>query len=75
MLDGFKKFIMRGNVIDLAVGVIIGAAWLQRDLRCDSLAPPGFGVRYSVWRRRPSAPLAAPAAECPRRARALRKTC
>ena len=27
MLDGFKKFIMRGNVIDLAVGVIIGAAF------------------------------------------------
>ena len=23
----FKKFIMRGNVIDLAVGVIIGAAF------------------------------------------------
>ena len=27
MLDGFKKFIMRGNVIDLAVGVIIGNAF------------------------------------------------
>ena len=27
MLEDFKKFAMRGNVIDLAVGVIIGAAF------------------------------------------------
>ncbi len=27
MLQGFKEFIMRGNVIDLAVGVVIGAAF------------------------------------------------
>ena len=27
MLEEFKKFVMRGNVIDLAVGVIIGAAF------------------------------------------------
>ena len=27
MLEEFKKFAMRGNVIDLAVGVIIGAAF------------------------------------------------
>ena len=27
MLDDFKKFVMRGNVVDLAVGVIIGAAF------------------------------------------------
>ena len=27
MLKEFKQFIMRGNVIDLAVGVIIGAAF------------------------------------------------
>jgi large conductance mechanosensitive channel len=27
MLDGFKQFVLRGNVIDLAVGVIIGAAF------------------------------------------------
>lgn len=27
MLKGFKEFIMRGNVIDLAVGVVIGAAF------------------------------------------------
>lgn len=29
MFDGFKKFIMRGNVIDLAVAVVIGAAFTQ----------------------------------------------
>ncbi len=27
MLKGFKEFILRGNVVDLAVGVLIGAAF------------------------------------------------
>jgi large conductance mechanosensitive channel len=27
MIDGFKKFILRGNVVDMAVGVVIGAAF------------------------------------------------
>jgi large conductance mechanosensitive channel len=27
MLKGFKQFILRGNVIDMAVGVVIGAAF------------------------------------------------
>jgi large conductance mechanosensitive channel len=27
MLNGFKQFILRGNVVDLAVGVVIGAAF------------------------------------------------
>ena len=27
VLNGFKEFIMRGNVIDLAVGIVIGAAF------------------------------------------------
>jgi large conductance mechanosensitive channel len=27
MLDGFKKFLLRGNVVDLAVAVVIGAAF------------------------------------------------
>lgn len=27
MLDGFKKFVLRGNVVDMAVGVVIGAAF------------------------------------------------
>lgn len=29
MIEGFKAFLMRGNVIDLAVGVIIGAAFAK----------------------------------------------
>lgn len=29
MLEEFKKFAMRGNVIDLAVGIIIGAAFAK----------------------------------------------
>ncbi len=27
MLDGFKAFILRGNVVDMAVGIVIGAAF------------------------------------------------
>jgi large conductance mechanosensitive channel len=27
MLDGFKKFILRGNVVDMSVGIVIGAAF------------------------------------------------
>ena len=27
MLKGFKEFVMRGNVVDLAVAVVIGAAF------------------------------------------------
>ena len=27
MLNGFKKFILRGNVVDMAVGIVIGAAF------------------------------------------------
>lgn len=27
MLKGFKEFVMRGNVVDLAVGIVIGAAF------------------------------------------------
>jgi large conductance mechanosensitive channel len=29
MIQGFKNFIMRGNVVDLAVAVVIGAAFAQ----------------------------------------------
>ena len=41
-LDEFKKFIMRGNVIDMAVGVIIGAAFgkIVTSLVNDVLMPP-----------------------------------
>lgn len=29
MLKGFRDFILRGNVIDLAVAVVIGAAFTE----------------------------------------------
>lgn len=42
MLDEFKKFIMRGNVVDLAVGIVIGAAFgkIVSSLVADVLMPP-----------------------------------
>jgi large conductance mechanosensitive channel len=42
MLQDFKKFAMRGNVIDMAVGVIIGAAFgkIVASLVNDVLMPP-----------------------------------
>ena len=41
MLEEFKKFVMRGNVVDLAVGVIIGAAFggIVTSLVSDVLMP------------------------------------
>ncbi len=41
MLKGFKEFVMRGNVVDLAVAVIIGAAFGQivNSLVADVLTP------------------------------------
>jgi large conductance mechanosensitive channel len=41
MLDGFKKFILRGNVVDMAVGVVIGAAFggIVTALTTDLLTP------------------------------------
>src|SRR5262245_16231418 len=42
MFDEFKKFAMRGNVIDLAVGVIIGASFtgIVNSLVNDIVMPP-----------------------------------
>src|SRR5262245_12022042 len=41
-LDEFKKFAMRGNVVDLAVGVVIGAAFgkIVTSFVNDVLMPP-----------------------------------
>ena len=41
MLDDFKKFALRGNVIDLAVGVIIGVAFnnIVQSLVADIIMP------------------------------------
>jgi large conductance mechanosensitive channel len=42
MFEEFKKFAMRGNVIDLAVGVVIGAAFtgIVNSLVKDIIMPP-----------------------------------
>lgn len=42
MLEEFKKFVLRGNVIDLAVGVIIGGAFgkIVSSLVNDIIMPP-----------------------------------
>ncbi len=42
MFKGFREFIMRGNVLDLAVAVIIGAAFgkIVTSLVNDILMPP-----------------------------------
>jgi large conductance mechanosensitive channel len=53
MISEFRKFIMRGNVIDLAVGIIIGAAFTSvvNSLVNDIIMPPiGYalgGVDFS----------------------------
>jgi large conductance mechanosensitive channel len=47
MFEEFKKFAMRGNVIDLAVGVVIGAAFtgIVNSLVKDVIMPPiGFAM-------------------------------
>lgn len=60
-MSGFKKFLLRGNVVDLAVGVIIGAAFgtvvsaLTRDLITPILAAiggkPDFGTLHFTVHR------------------------
>ena len=53
MLGEFKKFISRGNIVDLAVGIIIGAAFtsIVTSLVTDIIMPPiGYlmgGVDFS----------------------------
>jgi len=42
MMKEFKEFVMRGNVIDMAVGIIIGAAFgtIVNSLVADIIMPP-----------------------------------
>ncbi len=63
MIKDFKAFVLRGNVVDLAVGVVIGAAFgkvvdaLVKDLLSPLIALPGsadfsaleFTVRHSTF--------------------------
>ena len=67
MLAEFKTFIARGNVIDLAVGVIIGAAFnnIVKSLVDDVVMPPiglltgGIDFSKLQWMLRPDDPATA----------------
>jgi len=59
MLSGFKQFILRGNVIDMAVGVVVGAAFaalvsaFTKDLLTPMIAavvgkPDFSAIRFTV---------------------------
>src|SRR5918997_892869 len=54
-LGGFKKFILRGNVVDLAVGIVIGAAFtgvvqaLVKDIITPLIGLVGGNPDFSNW--------------------------
>lgn len=54
-LGGFKKFLLRGNVVDLAVGIVIGAAFgnivqaLVRDVITPLIGVAGGTPNLSSW--------------------------
>ena len=56
MLKGFRTFLLRGNVVDLAVGVIIGAAFgaivdsMVKDLITPVLGLIGGSPDFSAWK-------------------------
>ena len=55
VIEEFKKFVMRGNVVDLAVGIIIGTAFkgITTSLVKDVVTPPigqlTGGLDFSHW--------------------------
>jgi large conductance mechanosensitive channel len=54
-MSGFKKFLLRGNVIDLAVGIVIGAAFtsvinaLVKDIITPIIGVFGGLPDFSTW--------------------------
>lgn len=49
MLKGFKEFLLRGNVIDLAVAVVIGAAFTAVvNSIVDSVINPAIGALFNA---------------------------
>jgi len=54
-VNGFKRFLLRGNVIDLAVAVVIGGAFgaivtaLVKDLLTPLLGAAGGQPDFSAW--------------------------
>jgi large conductance mechanosensitive channel len=61
MLKGFRTFLWRGNVVDLAVGVIIGAAFgaivdsMVKDLITPLIGLIGGTPDFSAWKAGPIA--------------------
>ncbi len=55
MLSGFKKFLLRGNIIDMSTGIIIGSAFtaIVKSLVEDVFTPPlGLlvsGIDFKDW--------------------------
>ncbi len=60
-MAGFKEFVLRGNVIDLAVGVIIGAAFagivtsVTKDVITPIIAAAGGQPDFAAWKLGPIA--------------------
>jgi hypothetical protein len=63
MMSGFKQFVLRGNVVDMAVGVVVGGAFaavvvaLTKDLLTPLIAalvgkPDFSAIRFTVKRKR-----------------------
>lgn len=54
-LDGFKSFILRGNVVDLAVGIVIGAAFtavvtaMVSDIITPLIPTPKGALSNATW--------------------------
>src|SRR5215203_2582579 len=54
-LGGFKKFLLRGNVVDLAVGIVIGASFgavvqaLVKDIITPLIGTFGGQPDFSSW--------------------------
>jgi large conductance mechanosensitive channel len=55
LLDEFKKFAFKGNVVDLAVGVVIGAAFGKIVMPVISLIVPQSAGSYTTWTLPPDA--------------------
>ena len=49
MLKEFKEFAMRGNVVDMAVGIIIGAAFgaIVKSLVADVIVITSYSIHYT----------------------------
>ena len=61
MIKGFKEFILRGNVIDLAVAVVIGAAFTNIvNTVVNSVIYPAIGALFSTASLAKSLPVVVP---------------